>query len=91
MTENEKKNAIRELSGSRFNAVIAAVNRQVPKEKAGLMSEAEEALFDEIKAEADALENRGGVRPVFDMVEIESDDPVLDIYSEPAGKRKKKE
>lgn len=88
MTENEKKNAIRELPGSRWNAIISAVNMNVPKDKAGLKDEAEEALYDSIKAEADELEKRGGVRPVFDMVEIESDDPALDIYSEPAGKRK---
>jgi hypothetical protein len=88
MIENEKKNAIREIPGSRWNAVISAVNENVPKDKAGLMNEAEEALYDEIKAEADALEKRGGVRPVFDMVEIESDDPALDIYNTPAEKRK---
>lgn len=88
MTENEKKNAVRELPGSRWNAIIAAVNKNIPKDKAGLENEAEEALYDEIKAEADALEKRGGMRPVFDTVEIESDDPALDIYSSPAGKRK---
>jgi hypothetical protein len=88
MTENKKKNAVREISGSRWNAIISAVNGNIPKEKADLKNEAEEALYDSIKAEADALEKRGGVRPVFDMVEIESDDPVLDIYSSPAEKRK---
>ena len=88
MAENEKKNAVRELPGSRWNAVISAVNNNVPKDKAGLLNEAEETLYDSIKAEADDLEKSGGVRPVFDMVEIESDDPALDIYSTPAEKRK---
>jgi len=87
MAENEKKNAVRELPGSRWNAIISAVNKGIPKDKAGLKNEVEEDLYDEISAEADALEKRGGVRPVFDMVEIESDDPALDIYSTPAGKR----
>ena len=91
MTENEKKNAIRELPGSRWNTIIDAVNKNIPKDKAGLRNEAEEDLYDNMKAEADAYEKRGGVRPVFDMVEIESDDPVLDIYSTPAGKRDQKE
>lgn len=88
MTENEKKNAVRELPGSRWNAIIAAVNENIPKEKAGLLNEVEEALYDSIKAEADSLEKRGGVRPVFDKVEIESDDPVLDIYNSSVEKRK---
>ena len=71
------------IPGSRWNVIIAAVNADIPKGKAGLKGEEEEKLFDEIKAEADALEKRGGVRPVFDPVEIESDDPALDIYNEP--------
>lgn len=88
MTENEKKNAVRELPGSRWNAIIAAVNKMIPKEKAGLLNEAEEYLYDKIKADADDFEKRNGERPVFDMVEIESDDPVLDIYNSPVEKRK---
>lgn len=71
------------ISGSRWNVIIAAVNANIPKEKAGLKGEEESKIYDEIKAEADALEKRGGVRPVFDPVEIESDDPALDIYSKP--------
>lgn len=71
------------ISGSRWNVIIAAVNANIPKEKAGLKGEEESKIYDEIKAEADALEKRGGVRPVFDPVEIESDDPTLDIYNEP--------
>ena len=77
------KKAISEVPGSRWNAIIAAVNGNVPKEEAGLKSKAEEEIYDSIKAEADALEKRGGVRPVFEPVEIESDDESLDIYNEP--------
>ena len=83
MTEKEYEKARRALPGSRWNAVISAVNSKIPKEEAGLKGEVEEKLYDNIKAEADALEKRGGVRPVFDMVEIESDDPSLDIYRDP--------
>lgn len=71
------------IPGSRWNVIIAAVNANIPKEKAGLKGEEEEKIYDEIKAEADALEKSGGVRPVFEPVEIESDDPALDIYNEP--------
>lgn len=72
-----------DISGSRWNAIISAVNAKIPKEKARLKGAEEEKIYDEIKAEADALEKRGGVRPVFDPVEIESEDPALDIYNEP--------
>ena len=82
MDNKEIMKAITALPGSRWNTVISAVNQQIPKEKAGLKGEAEENLYDKIKAEADKLEKRGGVRPVFDMVELESDDPALDIYNE---------
>ena len=75
--------AEKKVSGRRWNVIIDAVNRKIPKEKAGLNGEAEAKLYDEIKSEADALEKRGGVRPVFNMVEIESEDPALDIYNEP--------
>lgn len=77
------KKAMSEVPGSRWNAIISAVNSNIPKEKAELNGEAEEKLYDEVKAEADVLEKRGGVRPVFEAVEYESDDPKLDIYNEP--------
>lgn len=80
--EGDKK-VMAKIAGTRWNAIINAVNGNVPKEKAGLKGEVEEKIYDEIKAEADALEKRGGVRPVFDPVEIETDDPALDIYNEP--------
>lgn len=89
MTENEKKNAIREVPGSRWNVIIDAVNKRIPKDKAGLNGEVEEYLYDKIESDAAAFEKRNGERPVFSPVEIESDDPVLDIYSTPAEKREK--
>ena len=80
---DDVKKKMSELPGSRWNAIIAAVNGNIPKDKAGLNGDVEEKLYDEIKAEADALEKRGGVRPVFNPVEIESDDERLDIYRDP--------
>lgn len=79
----EKRKAFWDLPGSRWNVVIAAVNGKIPKEKAGLEGEREEKLYDELVAEANAYEKRGGVRPIFEPVEIESDDPALDIYNNP--------
>lgn len=82
MNEKEYMSALMEMAGSRQNVVIDAVNRKIPKEKAGLKTEAESMMYDRLMAEADAYEKRGGVRPVFEASEIESDDPVLDIYKD---------
>lgn len=70
---------------SRLNEITRAVNSKTPKAEAGLKSEFEETFYDRLCAEADAYEKRGGVRPVFDMAEIESDDPRLDIYTTAAS------
>ena len=83
MKDMEYNKAVQDLRGSRWNVIINAVNQKIPKDQAGLNGEVEEKLYDNMMAEADALEKRGGVRPVFDPVEIESDDPVLDIYKDP--------
>lgn len=82
MEEKVYKEKLSSLPGSRWNHVIRAVNSKIPKEKAEL-DEVEAKLYDEMMAEADMYEKRGGVRPVFDVVEIETDDPVLDIYKDP--------
>lgn len=82
MDDKDYKNALAEMPGSRWNDIIRAVNNKVPKEKAGIKTDAEAKLYDSMMAEADSLEKRGGVRPIFDNVEIESDDPSLDIYSD---------
>lgn len=83
MNEKDYKKTVADVAGSRWNHIIGAVNNNIPKEQAGLENDAEKQIYDDIKKEADALEKRGGVRPVFDTVEIESDDPALDIYNEP--------
>lgn len=83
MNEKEYMKALGALPGSRKNDIIRAVNHNIPKDKAGLTSDVEKMFFDRLVAEADAYEKRGGVRPVFDMVEIEDEDPRLDIYSNP--------
>lgn len=83
INEKEYMEALQKMPGSRQNDIIRCVNCKVPKKEAGLKTEAEEMFYDRLCKEADALEKRGGVRPIFDTVEIESDDPRLDIYSKP--------
>lgn len=84
MTEQEYMKALREAKGSRLNDIIMAVNARVHKNEAGLKNEFEKMFFDRLVAEADEYEKRGGVRPQFDMCEIESDDQRLDIYGNKA-------
>ena len=83
MNEKEYMEALRKMPGSRQNDIIQAVNCKVPKKEAGLKTEVEEMFYDRLWKEADTYEKRGGKRPVFDPVEIETDDPRLDIYNEP--------
>lgn len=80
MTEKEYMRALSEIPTSRLNQIIYAVNSQLSREEAGLNGEVEERFFNELVAEADAYERRGGVRPFFTPGEIESDDPCLNIY-----------
>lgn len=79
----EFHDGFKEMKASRENDIIMAVNKKIPKEEAGLNGEIESKYYDYLTEEADAYEKRGGVRPIFEAAEIESDDPRLDIYSEP--------
>lgn len=81
MTEKEYMQALGEIPTSRLNKIIYAVNSRISKEEAGLQGEVEERFFEELVAEADAYEKRGGVRPFFTPGEIETEDPCLDIYN----------
>ena len=83
MTEKEYFAQLAKMPTSRENDIIRAVNCKVPKEEAGLKNEVESMFYDRLVAEADAYEKRGGVRPVFEMGEVETNDPRLDIYSNP--------
>jgi len=86
----DKKEYLKRLSearASRLNVIIRAVNEKIEKENAGLREEFEEMFFDHLMEEARSIEEKYGDWPVFDMMEIDYDDPVLDIYSTPAEKR----
>lgn len=83
MAEAEYMKAFHEMRGSRKNEIIRAVNIKASKEEIELKGEAEEKFYDELVAEAKEHEKKWGEWPVFEMCEIESDDPCLDIYNEP--------
>lgn len=84
LTEKEYFRILGETPTSRLNDIIYMVNCNVPKAKANLKSDFERMFYDRLIAEADRHERKYGDRPVFDMGEIETDDPRLDIYSGPA-------
>lgn len=80
MTIKEYLDELGKIRGSRLNEIIRMVNTLTPKEEAGLTTPVEEMFFDRLMAEADRDEKRFGKRTIFENVEIESDDPKLDIY-----------
>ena len=81
MDEREYMAAIEAKPGSRLNVIIAAVNARLPK--SGLeMDEAETMFYERLESQAEQYEKIIGERPVYDMCEIEWDDPILDIYSD---------
>ena len=71
-----------DIPTSRLNQITDAVNRRYPKEAVGVEPGAEERHYDALWAEAEEHASRYGFWPTFEMGEIESDDPVLDIYGE---------
>lgn len=82
MTEAEYMKGFHEMGGSRKNEIIRAVNMKATKEEIELKGEVEEKFYDNLVAQAEAHEKKWGEWPTFEMCEIESDDPKLDIYRE---------
>ena len=89
MTEREFLTALGKIPASRSNHIICAVNCKVPKEEFAFQNAIEEIFYDRLVEEANRLEKQYGSRPVFEMEEIDYDDPVLDIYREPANQWRK--
>ena len=58
------------------------VSCKVPKEHAGLLTEDEGIYFDALMEETGEILKKHGIWPVFEMEEIDYDDPILDIYPE---------
>ena len=79
-------NELGKIKGSRKNQIIRAVNSKTPKKEFKFKSDVEEKFFDNMMTEAAAHEKKHGFWPTFEMCEIESEDPVLDIYNDAPGK-----
>jgi len=78
----KKVKTIADISGSRWNQIINAVNnKKSPDVINPPLDEVELELFNDLdkkKKEADA---KNSFESFFDTVEIEYDDPCLDIYN----------
>lgn len=74
---------------SRQNEIIYQVNCRVPKEEIGLKDEEEEKFYNSLIKQAEEVKSKWGEYPVFEMGEIESDDPKLDIYRTDVDRKKK--
>ena len=71
-----------DIPTSRINRMIDAVNRRYPKEAYKDITPEEEAWYDSVWKSAEEHAARYGEWPVFEMGEIEYDDPILDIYGD---------
>lgn len=67
---------------SKKNDITHAVNCKVSAADAGLSDKFEKAYYDYLWKEAELHQEAYGFWPVFEMEEIEWDDPRLDRYSE---------
>lgn len=80
MSDKEYFKALGKIRATRLNEITRAVNNKVPKAKAGIKGEIESRYYDDLWKEAMEIQEKFGEWPVFEMEEIESDDPTLDIY-----------
>lgn len=83
MTRKEFITELGKIPARRLNQIMYAFDCNVPKEEIGLKGEVEEMFYEDMAREAAEYERKYGVRPVSEMMEIEYDDPVLDIYNTP--------
>lgn len=81
MTEKEFRDGFYKMSGRETNRLLYAVNCKVPMEEMEFKSEIEREAFKRFWEEAEALHKKYGFWPVFEMCEIEWDDPCLNIYN----------
>lgn len=82
MDQKEYYQELLKIRASRINQITNAVNCKVPKEEIGLKSEVEEMYYDSLITQVNEHLKKYGSYPIFEMEEIESDDPCLDIYKE---------
>ena len=75
-------NELGKIPASRLNDIMYAVSCGVPKDEIGLKTETEKTFYESLVDQAEAHKKKYGEYPVFEMAEIEYDDPRLDIYSD---------
>lgn len=81
MSDKEYLSELGNVKASRLNEITRAVNSKTPKAKAGLKNEVEVRYYDNLWKEAMEVQKKHGKWPVFEMAELESDDPAMDIYN----------
>lgn len=80
MSDKEYLKELGKVRASRLNEITRAVNNKVPKAQAGLKNEIESRYYDSLWKQAESVQEKYGEWPVFEMAELESEDPALDIY-----------
>lgn len=96
MDKNSKeyKEYLRELDyipTRRKNEIISLVNYKTPKDKIIFEAHIEELFYDSLIREAEEMQEKHGIWPIFELYEIDYDDPILDIYSQESIDRHKEE
>lgn len=86
----QKLRELYQLRASRRNDIAYAVSCRVPKEEFEFRAKIDERYFDLLIEEAEAHVKKYGFWPVFEMEEIDYDDPILDIYRDEPNWRQKK-
>lgn len=82
MDEKKYISGLCKIRTSRLNQIICAVNYKVPEEEIGLDGEVEKQFYDNLIEQAKEHVKKYGRWPVFEMGEIEYNDPILDIYND---------
>lgn len=82
MDEKKYISELCKIKTSRLNQIIRAVNYKVPEEEIGLDGEVEKQFYDNLIKQANDHVKKYGFWPVFEMGEVEYDDPILDIYND---------
>lgn len=80
MNEKEYLRELDKITTARKNMITRAVNAKETLEESGAVTEIEKLYYEHLFNEAVALEQKHGIWPVFEMWEIDYDDPILDIY-----------
>ena len=85
----QKLRELYQLRASRQNDIAYAVSCRVPKEEFEFRAKIDERYFDLLIEEAEAHIKKYSFWPVFEMEEIDYDDPILDIYHDDGDWRKR--